>query len=356
MAYTTIDKPTDYFNTVLYTGDASSPRTISGVGFSPDWVWCKNRTTANDNRLVDQVRGANKELSSNRTLAEYSDNSDGNLTAFTSDGFTITQGSANINNWNKNTDSYVVWNWLAGGTASSNTDGSITSSVSASTTAGISIVSYTGNATNGATVGHGLGAVPDMLIGKDLSDGSGWGIWHKNLSGATYRLAFTTDAQSNDSFLFGGSGNTLPTSTVFTLGSGGGLNGSNANIVYAFTSIKGYSKFGSYTGNGNNDGTFVYTGFKPAFLMVKKSSASGSDWNLHHNKSPGFNVNDNYLAPNSSAAEVTNNSFQIFDLLSNGFKCRGTGTGTNASGETHIYMAFAENPFVTSGGIPTTAR
>ena len=350
MAYTTIDLPTDYFNTKLYSGNGST-QNITGLDFQPDWVWIKERTSTSDHMLFDSVRGATNRLESNTSDSEAS--SATQLNAFNSDGWT-TGSSAGTN---ESGQTYASWNWLAGGSASSNSNGSITSSVSANTTAGFSIVSYTGNATNGATVGHGLGAVPDMLIGKDLSDGSGWGIWHKNLSGATYRLAFTTDAQSNDSFLFGGSGNTLPTSTVFTLGSGGGLNGSNANIVYAFTSIKGYSKYGSYIGGGSNP-PFVYLGFKPAFFMVKPSSGTTGGWTMYDNaREPVNDGSFGVLTANSNNQELTELSSAI-DFTSNGVKIRG-GAGSsdnNASGATYIYMAFAESPFVTSSGVPTVAR
>jgi len=247
------------------------------------------------------------------------------------------------------------WNWLGANGTASNTDGSITSTVSANTTSGFSIVSYTGNATDGATVGHGLGAVPDMLIGKDLSDGSGWGIWHKDLTNAGYKLSFTTDAQADDSALFGGSSRTAPTSSVFTLGSGGGLNGSNANIIYAFTSIKGFSKFGSYTGNGNANGTFVYTGFKPAFVMIKHTNGT-SNWTINDTGRDPTNVNNLRLFPNQNVAESSGSD--SMDMLSNGFKFRSTDGGNNGSGDTYIFMAFAAEPLVAnvSSSIPATAR
>ena len=364
MAYTTINKPADYFNTVLWSGDGTSPRTITGVGFQPEWVWLKHRsgTGTRDHYLSDVVRGATKSLNSNTTDPDVTEESNGYTSAFASDGFTLTSGSNSIGDVNDSARTYVAWNWLADNTSgSSNTDGSITSSVSASTTSGFSIVSYTGTGSSD-TVGHGLGVTPDMIILKNRSSGSGaWNVWHKDLTSGKNLGLHATVAESDTSvFTQGIILDTTITSSVFgfTLaGSNYNVNSTSDNfIAYCFAEKKGFSKFGSYTGNGNADGTFVYTGFKPAFLMVKKSSASGSDWNLHHNKSPGFNVNDNYLAPNSSAAEVTNNSFQIFDFCSNGFKCRGTGTGTNASGETHIYMAFASSPLVGSNNIPTTAR
>ena len=342
-----INKPTDYFNTVLYTGTGAI-QSVTGVGFQPDWLWTKIRSDTGNHTVWDSVRGANASLQTSTTNAEGSSHID----SFDSDGFTLDAAIQNNSG-----ETYVGWNWLAGGTASSNTDGTITSSVSASTASGFSIVSYTGTG-SAATVGHGLNSAPEMIILKNRDVANNWITGCEYYSGWDYIIELNlTDAESNAGGAPQNFTTTPPTSSVYSVGTSTNSNGSGNDIIaYCFHSVKGYSKIGKYTGNGNADGTFVYTGFKPAFLMVKKSSASGSDWNLHHNKSPGFNVNDNYLAPNSSAAEVTNNSFQIFDFCSNGFKCRGTGTGTNASGETHIYMAFASSPLVGSNNIPTTAR
>jgi len=345
MAYTTINKSTDYFNTKLYSGNGST-QSITGVGFQPDWVWTKQRSGTEHHNSNDAVRGATKVIFPNLTNAEQTVSN--LITGFVSDGFSVGD-NAGANN---NGSTYASWNWKAGGSASSNTDGSITSSVSANTTAGFSIVSYTGNATDGATVGHGLGAVPDMLIGKDLSDTSGWGVWHKDLTNAGYKLSLnTTDGQADDSALFGGSSRTAPTSSVFTLGSGGGLNGSNANIVYAFTSITGYSKFGSYTGNGNADGSFCYLGFKPAWVMLKKTNNTES-WLIMDNKRQGYNPENEYLIADLNNAEGTPNHI---DLLSNGFKLTSTGGGFNGSGDTFIYMAFGQS-IVGSNNVPCTAR
>ena len=356
MAYTTINKPSSYFNTVLYSGNGTNNRTITGVGFNPDMSWVKSRSNAVAHIVADIVRGTNKNIVPNETGAEFNPTTDvgsGGIGQVTTDGFTCVQGTSSLNNVNASGYTYVAWNWLAANSTTTNTSGTITSTVSANTTAGFSIAKYTGNATNGATVGHGLGVAPDMIIGKDLSDASSWGIWHKNLSGATYRLSFDTAAQSNDSALFGGSSAVLPTSTVFTLGSGGGLNGVNSNIVYCFTSIKGYSKFGSYTGNGSADGTFVYTGFKPAYVMVKVTSTL-DDWNVIDNKRDPYNEGSELvLYPNLSSADT---AATRFDMLSNGFKMRTSNVSCNSSGATYIYAAFAENPFVSATGIPATAR
>ena len=355
MSYTTIDKPTDYFSTNLWVADDSSPRSFTGFGHQPDWVWTKHRGSGSTYHTVtDSVRGGNKQLSTPTNAAEDS-GSHGIIDSFDSDGITVSNGTNatyprltfnELDPFGSGGGNYVCFSWKAGGSASSNTDGDVTSSVSANTTAGFNIVSFNGGGSGSDNIGHGLGSTPKIILIKDRDGATDW-LWYTTAIDGSYdtlRLN-TTGAKTDSSY-------TAPTSSVFYFPA----NTSNDYIAYCFAEKKGYSKFGSYTGNGNADGTFVYTGFRPAFLLVKKSSASGSDWNLHNNKSPGFNVNDNYFAPNEPAAEVTNNSYQIFDLLSNGFKCRGTGTGTNASGETFIYMAFAENPFVSSGGIPCTAR
>jgi hypothetical protein len=340
-----IDKPTDYFNTVLYTGTGLAGQAQTGVGFQPDLVWTKSRSNTYPHQWYDVIRGVTQRLQSNDISAEATQSN--GLTAFGTDGFTVGDASGT----GVSGATYASWNWLADNTSgSSNTDGSITSTVSANTTSGFSVITFTGDGNANATVGHGLGVAPKMVIVKSRSAATGWFVYHASLTTGDNIYLDDTGAAFGGSYVFD------VTSTVFKLRDHTAVNGNGVTFVaYCFADTS-MSKMGSYTGNGSTDGTFVYTGFKPAFLLVKKSSASGSDWNLHNNKSPGFNVNDNYLAPNEAAAEVTNNSFQIFDLLSNGFKCRGTGTGTNASGETIIYMAFAENPFVTSTAIPACAR
>ena len=356
MAYTTIDDPSAYFQTTLYTGNGGT-NAITNTGNSdlqPDWIWFKRRDGADNHILFDVIRGVTKGIYADIDNAQ--DNLADSLSSFNSDGFTLGADTGSGGSINGSSETNVAWQWKAGGSASSNSDGSITSSVSASTDAGFSIVSYTGNATNGATVGHGLGAVPEMLIGKDLSDTSGWGVWNKDLTNGGYRLTLsTTDAQSDDTALFGGSSRTVPTSSVFTLGSGGGLNGANANIIYAFSSVKGYSKIGSYTGNGNLDGPFCFTGFKPAFVLGKRTDSAGGWWLSDNKRSSGFNLNDEYLVADSSNAEQNDGSFAS-DFLSNGWKARATNGNFNADGGKYIYMAFAESPFVTSTGVPATAR
>ena len=344
-----IDKPSDFFNTKLTTGTGNS-QAVTGLGFQPDWIWGKRRDDTGNNSLFDSVRGITKGLESNGQGAEFT--SSDYYTAFGNDGFTIAAGSGGAGNGNGQTA--VQWCWKAGGSASSNSNGSITSSVSANTDAGFSIVSYTGNGSDNATIGHGLGSSINFVIVKRRNSTSNWLVQGSKV-GTGYGQYLELNATSA---VTSASDNIKSvSSSLLTLGTNGSCNGSSDTyIAYCFSEVSNYSKMGSYTGNGNADGPFVYTGFKPAFLLVKRSSQANNDWNLHDNKSPGFNVNNSYLAPNSATAEVTGNTSQIFDLLSNGFKCRGAGTGSNASGSTYIYMAFAENPFVASNFVPTTAR
>ena len=345
MAYTTIDKPTDYFNTVLYTGNATTPTNITGVGFQPDWVWIKNRDNAEMHILADVVRGANKLLESNTSDAELSDTN--YIKAFQSDGFQIgSEGSVN-----GNTQGHVAWNWLASNTTASNSNGSITSTVSANTTSGFSIVSYTGNGSAGATVGHGLSSQLDVIFIKNRTDVEAWQTYHRPL-GATHHLSLNTTASAQDNNTR--FNDTDPTSSVFTLGNNDTVNKNTSNFVaYCFHSVKGFSKMGSFQGNGSTDGTFVYTGFKPAWVMVKASSFSGESWYTFDNKRNTFNVLDKGLVPNQNIAEFTASAL---DFTSNGFKIRANAPNYNTSGATYIYMCFASNPFVTSTGIPTVAR
>ena len=342
MAYTTIKKPSDYFNTKLYTGTGSS-NAVTGVGFQPDLVWIKNRSQADWHQAFNVVSGASNVLYPNETAAES--NASTSFVSFDSDGFTVNTNDGT----NGNGESLVAWNWLADNTSgSSNTDGSITSTVSANTTSGFSIVSYAGSASN-ITVGHGLGAVPKMMIFKNRSSATSWTVYHESIGNANRLVLNNTNAQeSTNQFSFG----TSPTSSVFALGGGyGDVNTSGANyIAYCFAEKKGFSKFGSYTGNGNADGTFVYTGFKPAFFMVKQTDTI-RNWNLSDNKRTNFGVSDGNLHPNLSNAE---NTYDILDFVSNGVKIRNSGNDYNASGGTFIYMAFAEEPLV--GDNPATAR
>ena len=342
MAYTTIDDPTIYFNTKLYTGTGSS-NALTGINFQPDWVWIKRRNSAGGHMLTDVIRGVTKTIITNENGAEQTFSN--GLTAFGSDGFTV--GSED--GFNKASDTFVAWNWKAGGSASSNSNGSITSSVSANTTAGFSIGTYNGSGSDN-TVGHGLGVAPDMIFVKCKSTAHDWVVYHSALGNAKIlTLNASTAAQSATGWQ-----STSPTSSVFSIdNAANSLNQSGQSFVfYAMASKKGYSKFGSYTGNGNADGTFVYTGFKPAWVLYKKSSGT-ENWFLHDNKRQGFNPDNELLFADLSNAEGTVNRI---DLLSNGFKARTSDGGINGSGATYIYMAFAESPFVTSTGIPTTAR
>jgi len=348
MAYTDIDKPSDYFNTKLYTGNNADGHAITGVGFQPDFLWIKCRNVAYSHRLYDSIRGVNSALISDQTAAENQYVDYGQLESFDSDGFTLgigNTGGAGTNDGNN----YVAWNWLASNTTASNTDGSITSTVSANTTSGFSIVSYTGNGTAGATIGHGLGTTPSMMIVKNRSSSWSWGVYHASLGATQTIFLDTTDATSTRVFEWN---NTAPTSSVFTIGSGGSVNTSGNNyIAYCFAKKSGYSSMGKYTGNGSSDGTFVYTGFKPAFFITKASAGDTTNWNIYDNKRSTYNAVTKILETNTSNAEQT---YSTIDFLSNGVKFRGS--QYNNSGVTYITMAFAENPFVTSTGIPTTAR
>ena len=342
MAYTTIKKPSSYFNTKLYTGTESS-NSITGVGFQPDMVWIKNRSTTHDHRLADAVRGVPNLLYPSTT--DVAGNDGNAISSLDSDGFTV--GSSTAVNGNGN--NLVAWNWLGANGTASNTDGSISSTVSANTTSGFSIVSYTSTGSN-ATVGHGLGVAPSMMIFKRRSgDTENWVVYHKSL-GATKNIKLNlTDAVSTSSTRFN---DTEPTSSVFSLGTSGDTNGGTSPfIAYCFAEKQGFSKFGSYTGNGNADGTFIYTGFKPAFVLIKETNTAGTDWRMMDNKRSTFNLVDDRLFPNLNIAENTGDGY---DFLSNGFKIRSSGGDFNGIGDSYIYMAFAEEPLV--GDNPATAR
>jgi hypothetical protein len=366
MPYSNIDKPSKYFNTVLYTGDGTSNRAITGVGFKPDLVWHKSRSNAFNHYLTDAVRGAGYILLSNLTDTEY--NGTTAFKSFDTDGFTLTQeGGFEIN---KSAVTYAMWNWLGANTTVSNTSGTITSTVSANTTSGFSVVTYTGTGSASDTVGHGLGVTPSVVITKRRSSGTGafnWMFKHSSLSSNHNLLLEGTNAQTNVTTSFGSGGiANLSSSTTFGFLNGTSGNPDNANtsgatyVAYCFADVKGYSKFGSYTGNGSTDGTFIYTGFFPAFVMIKETSGSGA-WRIYDSKrgQGGDNIGGNYknaLMANVSDVEESGATNNIIDSLSNGFKCRYSFDDTNGSGGSYIYMAFANSPFVSSKGIPTTAR
>ena len=353
MAYTTIDKPTDYFNTKLYTGNGGT-NAITGVGFQPDWVWLKDRTTSEaSHKVYDSVRGTTKYLAPNNTGAEATESG---VTAFGSDGFTL--GSAGGTNGNG--ISFVSWNWKAGTSftndASATGIGNIDSTGSVNTDAGFSVISYTGDANADNTVAHGLGSVPKMIILKNRSISSNWMVYHASTGAqAPLFLNLNNAAGSGDPDRF----KVVPTSSVFTPGTAQEGNGSgNSIIAYCFADVKGYSKVGgSYTGNGQDtpNGVFTYLGFTPAFILIKATDINS--WVIVDNKRPAdSNPVDNSLAADSNAAETTGDINTTFDFLSNGFRTNGNSGNNNSSGQKYIYMAFAENPFVTSTGVPATAR
>ena len=350
MAYTNIDDPSAHFQTVLYTGNGGT-LSVTNDGNSdlqPDWVWIKNRA-AYQHQVYDTNRGVHKKLMPSVTNAESTDTTA--LTAFNTDGFST---GANVG-VNQNSVAHVAWQWKANGgtTTTFNESGSNPGGTrQTNTDAGFSIIAYTGTGSNG-TIAHGLPSTPEFIIFKRRDVDQFWCVWHQGI-GDDYKLALhLTDARDADGAFMN---STLPTSSNITVG-GASVN-TNANngtyICYAFSPIQGYSKFGSYVGNGNANGPFVYTGFKPAFLLVKAATTAGQNWLVQDNKRPGYNPTSGRLFANTNGAENTDT--ELPDHLSNGFKVRSASYGTNKSGETYIYMAFAENPFVTSTGVPTTAR
>ena len=327
-----------YMNTVLWTGTGSQ-QNITGLGFSPDLVWVKERSAADNHQLADTVRGANKILYSDLTNAEDLGSTQ-KIQSFDSDGFTIGTSAA----VNQSSQTYVGWSWRASdSTAVSNTDGTITSTVSANTTSGFSVVTYTGNGTAGSTVGHGLGSTPKFIITKARTGTNDWGVYHTSI-GNTAAVFLSGNYAVNTNIVFWN--NTSPTSSVFTIGTNNVCNTNTVPYVaYCFAEVEGFSKFGSYTGNGSTDGPFVYTGFRPAFIVYKRTDTTGN-WRMQDTaRDTNNDGNSDELFPNLSNAEA---SSARFDILSNGFKARTTSADTNASGGTYIYMAFAENPFKNS--------
>ena len=344
-----IDKPNLHFNTKLFTGTGSS-NAVTGVGFQPDLVWIKDRVNTYSHTLTDKVRGTSRELYTNNQNAEtvYSQG----VTSFDSNGFTVGT-DAGINS---SGDSKVSWNWKAANSSgSANTDGGINSTVSVNNTAGFSIVKYGTGTGSATTVGHGLNAAPNLIIVKPLGTVTtgGWimgadaidSTWN-NVVNLDETSASVNDPSFND---------TAPTSSVFSVGNNNTNRSGENYIAYCFVEKKGYSKFGQYAGNGNADGTFVYTGFKPAFVLLKSLNNGGWHWRLMDNVRDN-NMNDgtnNLLFPNHSSAEITNEL--DIDYLSNGFKIRDARTGINGSAWTVMYMAFAKNPIVGSNNVPATA-
>ena len=334
MAYTTINKSGDYFNTKLYTGTGSS-NALTGVGFQPDWVWIKCRDDSHNHQVFDSVRGVHKRMRTDTDGAETT--SSESLKTFDSDGFTL----GTQTNVNQSSGTFASWNWKANGAGSANTDGTISSTVSANTTSGFSIVKWTGTGSSG-TIGHGLGVAPKVVIVKRYSASADWVYYTSTIDGSMdYLYLNLTNAKVD-------SGNPVPTSSVFQKSDTNG----ETQIAYCFAEKTGYSKFGSYVGNNNTDGTFVYTGFKPAFIIVKPTSGV-EHWTMYDNKRIGYNPTNYQLYPNLSSTEAT---LSELDIVSNGFKIRSQTGRLNSSGVTMIYMAIAEAPLVGTNNVPCTAR
>ena len=346
MAYTTINKSSDHFNTVQWTGNAST-NAITGVGFRPDWIWGKSHTSGYSHQLYDVLRGATYALKTNGDAAQETLST--GLTSFDSDGFTLGSNT----NINASGHTVTAWNWKAGTTGSGTTGGSGTAksySYSVNTTSGFSIVKYEGNGTNNHQIPHHLGAVPKMIIFKNEQDGYGWDVYHVSMGNAKRMYLSATNAETSaTNFLY----STTPTSTYINLGDAGHTNHSGtSHIAYVFAEKTGFSKFGSYTGNGSTDGSYIHLGFKPAWIMVKRTDTA-KPWMMYDNKRIGYNPDNNQLQANDSVAEATND---FLDIVSNGFKVRTTDSTMNTSSGSYIYMAFAEAPLVGSNNVPCTAR
>ena len=350
MAYTNIDDPSAHFQVAIYTGNATA-RSITNTGNSnlkPDMVWIKPRNSTINHVLQNSTTGVTKYFKVDKTDVEATASSI--IQAFQTNGFSLPSSSS----WNQNSQTNVAWQWKAGGgTTSSNSDGDITSTVQANTDAGFSIITYTASGTTDDTIGHGLGVEPDVAIFKRRDTGvSNWDVQFDGTLRATLNLTEAGATNVLSSF----------SSSTIGLSTGGDIQknaGGSEYICFAFAAKQGYSKFGKYVGNGNTDGTFVYTGFKPAFVLVKNYSNSGYDWRLVDSARNTFNLTDLLLMPNNNSAEFDGSTHAQnigIDFLSNGFKCRSGQGAFNLNGGSYIYMAFAENPFVTSTGIPTTAR
>ena len=354
MAYTTIDDPAEYFNTIIYTGDDSQD--VTGVGFQPDLVWVKARGNTYNHQVHDSVRGATAGmLSSNQNIAE---DTNYQFDSFDSDGFTT--DSSNVTGINGDTHTQVAWCWKASGSTASNSNGTnITSTVDANTTAGFSIVSYTGSGTTSDTVGHGLSSL-DLLIVKSRDETDSWFVKHKDLASSKNLNLDQTVAETDvtSAYSEGGLSNLSGNTFGFLDGTSdaNAVNeSSEAHIAYCFKGVQGFSKFGSYTGNGNADGPFVYTGFRPAFILCKSTSET-RNWFMYDTARSSYNVVDRNLYANRNEVEYNDADYNAIDILSNGFKFRNNDTGANNSGQPHIFMAFAEAPFVNSNGVPCNAR
>ena len=350
MAYTTINKSTAHFDTKLYAGSASNV-TVSGLGFQPNWIWLKNRSATDNHVVVDSVRGSGsygfKNLYPNLTDQEYVP-ADGNASVLSiaSSSFVVGQNT----NTNGNGENFVAWNWKAG-TTSGLSGGTITpTGYSINATSGFGIYKYTGNGTSGATIAHGLGKVPQMIIVKRTDAAPNWQIYHA-YAGNTKFLEFTSGAQQTATNRWN---DTTPTSSVFSLGNDSDVNGNgNTYIAYVFCNVQGYCKIGNYHGNGQNDGSFIYTGFKPKFILIKSNTRSSS-WDISDFERIGYNPKNYRLTPHNNAAAYT--GVEIYkDYLSNGFKIRASDTDTNEDGRNYLYMAFGQS-LVGTNNVPATAR
>tara|TARA_S200000501_G_scaffold358606_1_gene383547 strand:- start:29 stop:1105 length:1077 start_codon:yes stop_codon:yes gene_type:complete len=358
MAYTTINKSTDYFNTKLYEGNGSSPRSITGVGFQPDWTWTKNRDNTNGHGLFDAVRGyaTGKGLSTHNTNAEGSADGYGYLSSRDSDGYTMTAGGSSMTMNNTNGESYVSWNWKAGTTSIPSGSTSDPSAVSINTTAGFGIYKITAPGSGNYVLKHGLGATPAMVIVKRTDGTQKWMVWHKTFSNATddYLSLNSNAAKATYSTCWG-----TMNSTDCTIATGGTLDTSAEHIIYVFTEKTGYSKFGSYTGNGNADGTFVYTGFKPSWLMIKQTNST-ENWHIFDIKrNPYYPTSSSYGGMATRLMANLNNADDLsqggFRFLSNGLKMTTSWSGGNGSGDTFIYMCFGQS-LVGLNNTPCTSR
>jgi hypothetical protein len=346
LAASTIVKGNTVMDATLYTGTASTQSITNAAAFQPDLIWFKSRSSGAFHALFDSVRGRASGLTSNATDAEaLSINAGDNLVSFNSNGFTV--GSvATTPFWNSTNGSglnIVAWQWKAGGAAVTNTAGSISAQVSANPTAGFSVATWTGTG-SAATIGHGLGVAPKMVIAKSRSNAGGdsgiWVVYHASLTSASYFLYLNqTNAETLATTVWNA---TAPTSSVFSVGTASGSGTASTHVAYCFADIDGFSKFGGYTGNGSTDGAFIYTGFRPRFVMVKQTNNVGN-WLIWDTARSTYNQMQDYLVPNSSSQEL-NNVLVSIDALSNGFKCRTADNDINGSGDTYIYMAFAENP------------
>lgn len=341
-------QPQDYFNTKLYTGNNTSSQALTGVGFQPDWTWIKGRNIAESHRVYDAVRGVANNISSNSTSAQSSAIP---LTSFDSDGFTIGSADDSVNgNYN-----YTSWNWKANGAGSSNTEGDITATVSANTTSGFSIIKFTSAGSVSQSYGHGLNGTPKLWIIKDTSQSSNnWQVYYQGTD--RLKLDTTEVTSTTASYLMSANATTIttPSNGDSAWGNGNGIN----YITYAFQEIQGFSKISTFVGNGSSDGPFLNCGFKPAFIILKNMNDGAKNWEMLDNKRPssGQNPADDILFPDTSDAESASQTDRLVDFVSNGVKIRGNSAQMNGSGNTFIYMAFAEEPLVSSNGVPAVAR